>query len=282
MNRRALVTGGGRGLGAALADELTRRGYDVDVTCRRPVPATHRGGHPTPTVHKLDLASFADIRRFTADRSSEGCRYDLIVNNAGVCQWQHERTDDGHEVTLATNYLGPFLLTRLLLDDSDRTAPLGVINIGSSRMLTAWGDDALTEASDYDMARAYAASKTLLAAFTAELRRRSPPLAARAMCIHPGLLRTRLGGDGALARLGRALSWPFAASAAAGARKVLGLFHTESGNSQSDGLFLTRYPTSLPASIADARTRQALWDRTSDLVGLPRQSPANFRSLPRG
>jgi NAD(P)-dependent dehydrogenase (short-subunit alcohol dehydrogenase family) len=263
----ALVTGGARGLGAAIASALLERGYAVDVGCRRPEEAAgRRPGRIDIKFRALDLASFTKIRHFVDACRSEGLRYDLIVNNAGVCNWTHKSTVDGYEATLATNYLGPFLLTRLLLADASPSH--GVVNIGSSQIVTSLNLATLLESRNYDMAVAYATSKTLLAAFNGELRDRMPA-PSRVVCIHPGLLRTHLGGNGAIARFSRLLSLPLAASPTTGANRVIAAFDSDSGPGRSSGFFIKTRAARYPHCVADSLVRRQIWNWSSDLVGLP-------------
>lgn len=276
--KAALVTGGARGLGAALTAALLQDGYVVHVGCRDPEAARSRFRGPgfktgsDVDFRQLDLASFDQIRRFADSAKVEGIQYDLIVNNAGVCNWELQHTIDGYEHTLAVNYLGPYLLTRLLLLGSPIDAPCGVINIGSSEVVSKLDLEIATDGAAYDMARSYALSKTLLVAFTGALWSNSSAAEPRIFCIHPGLLRTRLGGAGTLARLGRAVSYPFAASPTSGAKRVMRVLNSAASSSSSGGYFLRDKQVAYPACIADAATRARVWNWTSEIVGLSHQA----------
>jgi short subunit dehydrogenase len=69
-----------------------------------------------PSVVRLDLASQSCVRGAAEEIRACFPRLDLLVNNAGVMEVSCQRTEDGFELTLATNHLGPFALTGLLLD----------------------------------------------------------------------------------------------------------------------------------------------------------------------
>lgn len=271
--RVALVTGGARGLGAALTSALLQDGYVVHVGCRDPEAARSRlQGSNFMTagdmdIRHLDLASLRQIRSFASDMRAERTRYDLIVNNAGVCNWNLKHTVDGFEETLAVNYLGPYLLTRLLLADCPLGASCGVINIGSSQVASELDLEMVTGAS-YDMAKSYALSKTLLLAFTGGLAANASNSRSRFLCIHPGLLRTSLGGASALARLGQVIAYPFAANPTRGAQRVMHILNSSAFENSSGGYFLVDEQVAYPWCIRTAETRTRIWNWTSKLVGL--------------
>lgn len=65
---------------------------------------------------KLDLSSLESVRNFSAQVNKKESRLDVLINNAGVANaFGKKITEDGLELTMATNQYGPFLLTHLLL-----------------------------------------------------------------------------------------------------------------------------------------------------------------------
>ncbi|MBM4781215.1 MAG: SDR family NAD(P)-dependent oxidoreductase [Archangiaceae bacterium] len=114
-----LVTGANSGLGFSTARALAALGATVHLLCRdeaRGQAAVERikAELPSADVHlsRLDVSRLSDVRRFV-----EGFRgsVDVLVNNAGVLPDTLTRTEEGHEVTFATNVLGPYALTEALL-----------------------------------------------------------------------------------------------------------------------------------------------------------------------
>ena len=117
-----LVTGGGRGIGLATVRALARLGARVVMTATNrettlPVceALKKETGNSALELMELDLASQASVRDFSAAVSRNHPRLDVLINNAGVFSMKRQETPDGFEQTVAVNYLGPFLLTRLLL-----------------------------------------------------------------------------------------------------------------------------------------------------------------------
>ena len=199
--RTALVTGGNAGLGLRTATVLAEHGAQVILGCRNPDRADRAvrriaeaapGAAAASTV-RLDLASQSAVRAAAEEISTRFPKLDLLVNNAGVMEVPLERTEDGFELTLATNHLGPFALTGLLLD---RFAPgARIVTVSSlAHQQGAIAFDDLQSELRYDRAKAYAQSKLANLLFTYELDRRlraaGAPLSA--LACHPGIVDTEL------------------------------------------------------------------------------------------
>ena len=121
--RTAVLTGAGAGVGLETARELARQGGTVILACRdmgkagRAADQIRAGSGPASVrVVHLDLASLASVREAASEIRSTCPRLDLLINNAGVMTPPYQRTEDGFELTFATNHLGHFALTGLVLD----------------------------------------------------------------------------------------------------------------------------------------------------------------------
>ena len=128
--RTVLVTGTTSGLGLQTALVLARAGARVLLTARDPdrgeiararVAATATG--PAPELVLLDLADLSSVRAAAADIADRTTSLDVLVANAGVMMTPLTRTVDGFELQLATNHLGHFALTGLLLPRLLATSP---------------------------------------------------------------------------------------------------------------------------------------------------------------
>jgi NAD(P)-dependent dehydrogenase (short-subunit alcohol dehydrogenase family) len=160
-------------------------------------------------VLPLDLSSLASVRRFVARFLERGLPLNLLVNNAGKYADRFAVSEDGVEMTFATNYLGHFLLTRLLLEKMAETArETGVegriVNVSSTAHAWFSGDDAVAYLDrvtcrkiPYDPTRAYALSKLANVLHTRALAGQLKEMNANvtANCVHPGIVRTRLIRD---------------------------------------------------------------------------------------
>ncbi len=231
--RRALVTGATSGLGAAVVSVLAAHGAEVLMAARSPhrlataLDAVRRevgGARVHPLV--VDLADLAAVRRAADEAAAHGPLH-LLVNNAGVMATPPTRTVDGFDLQLATNHLGHFALTGLLLPRLVESGDARVVAVSSHAHRLArtapLGDPRVPPRSRYRPWSAYAQSKLANLLFTFELdrRARAADLPLRATAAHPGLAATGLAAS---AQGGRILDAVFAAlgqPAALGAQSLL-------------------------------------------------------------
>ncbi|MFF0470946.1 oxidoreductase [Micromonospora zamorensis] len=213
--RVAVVTGANSGLGLVTATELASHGAHVVLAVRH-TPAGEEAARRIGgdvEVRELDLASLASVRTFAAKLAGDHPAIDLLVNNAGVVLLGPRRTSvDGFELHLATNMLGHFVLTGLLLGNLAAAREARVVSLSSITHKNAHLDfDDLMFEDDYRAATAYGRSKLATTIFGIELDRRlraagTPIVSALA---HPGLTRTNLTPRAweHRGRFGRLIAW---------------------------------------------------------------------------
>ncbi|MFJ4716837.1 oxidoreductase [Streptomyces sp. NPDC088785] len=295
--RVAVVTGGGSGVGLATVRALARRGARVvlpvrDLTRGRRAAAGITADVPGARIdlRHLDLADLDSVRAFADGLRAELPRLDLLVNNAGVMAPPHTLSAQGHEVQFATNHLGHFALTGLLLDllgrgDDPRVVTVSSPNHRRGRLdLGVVGDldvlDVLDGPRGYSPMGHYNRSKLANAVFGLHLHRLLGQAGSpvRSVLAHPGYVATNLqkGTPVAGVRLlyGRLLA-PLAQKPADGARSVLcaatepavesGAFIAPGGRGELRGA-----PTRVrPAPrAADAVTGRRLWEVSERLTGV--------------
>lgn len=210
--RTVLVTGTTRGgLGHHTALELARCGARVVLAGRSrdkldETAATIRAEVPGAGIEDLvvDLASLDSVRSAAGRASSLGA-IDVLVNNAGVMAPPYRRTPDGFESQMATNHLGPFLLTGLLLPQLAESGDARIVTVSSVMHRAARSAptaDPRLEQGRYQRWQAYAASKlaNLLFTFEADRRLAAARLPVRAIAAHPGLAGTHLAANGQFGR----------------------------------------------------------------------------------
>ncbi|MEF2977284.1 oxidoreductase [Subtercola sp. YIM 133946] len=188
--RTIIVTGANSGLGEAAASALAAHGAHVILACRDTdkgaAAATRMNGDVT--VRQLDVADLGSVRRF-ADQTGH---VDVLINNAGVMATPEQRTADGFELQLGTNYLGHFALTGLLLPKiSERVVMVSSLAHIIGRIDH---DDPNWRTRTYRRWPAYAQSKLADLMFSYELHRRlhASGSAVRSIAAHPGMARTEL------------------------------------------------------------------------------------------
>ncbi|MEW6432418.1 MAG: SDR family NAD(P)-dependent oxidoreductase [Myxococcota bacterium] len=184
-----VVTGANSGLGLAATRQLARLGATVAMACRdegrgEAARASVLAEQPGADVAvlRLDLSSLADVRRFVAAWAG---RVDVLVNNAGVLPPALTRTAEGHELTFATNVLGPFALTKGLLPRL-RDAGGRVVTVSSGGMYPVRLDLRALEGDvrRFDGVKAYAQTKRAEVVLNALWAEREPRVTFAAM--HPG------------------------------------------------------------------------------------------------
>ena len=200
--RVAVITGANQGLGLQTARALARHGATVLLACRDLDKAKHaaaliqaEGVSTNVQAVRLDLASLASVREAATTIRTLSARLDLLINNAGVMEVPSQRTEDGFELTLAINHLGPFALTGLLLDRLLSTPDSRIVTVSSvaHRRGVMHFEDLHFEQRPQP-SEAYAQSKLANLLFTHELHSRLVAADSRtlALAAHPGNARTAL------------------------------------------------------------------------------------------
>jgi len=131
-----LITGGGSGIGRALAESLHARGNRIIITGRRAAPLqTVAAANPGMTWATLDMEDAAAIRAFAARIVQEHPDLNVVVNNAGIMKPEDLTAEpfslETAETTIATNLLGPIRLTMALLPHLRARPTATVVNVTS-------------------------------------------------------------------------------------------------------------------------------------------------------
>lgn len=277
--RHVLVTGGSSGIGRATALELARRGAVVTLTSRSQPRAENTAAEIARLTGgavrgaAVDLADLDSVRGFATAIQADHDRLDVLINNAGSIAGRRRSTRDGFESTLAANYLGPFLLTNLLLPLLRRAGTARIVNVSSELYRNARGGldlDDLQFERGWSSSRAYARSKLALMLFTLELRRRFGHGGLLTTALHPGVVRTEFGrgpeGSPALAFLMR-MAGPFLRSPERGAETSI-LLATATAEELGDHWYWSEGAPATPLPIArDETTAAELWDLTARITG---------------
>ncbi|HEY1652852.1 MAG TPA: oxidoreductase [Acidimicrobiales bacterium] len=237
--RVALVTGANSGIGYETTRVLAEHGAHVIMGCRNQQKAARARDKLESQLRRsslelldLDLSDLASVRQAAGSVLDQHARLDLLVNNAGVMGTPYRQTADGFELQMATNHLGHFALTGLLLDRLVTTERSRVVSVSSHmhRLGRLRPDDVATTTTARNPWIVYSTSKLANLLFVAELSRRIEAGGFRTMVLgaHPGWTRSNLAGSGgALSgsrvrrRLSRVAGSNLGQSAAGGALPVL-------------------------------------------------------------
>ncbi|CAI9274426.1 unnamed protein product [Lactuca saligna] len=205
----AIVTGASSGIGTETARVLAMHGVHVVMGVRnteagRTVKETILMETPDARVDviELDLSSLASVRKFAAEYCSLGLPLNILINNAGVMAPPFTLSKDKIELQFATNHLGHFLLTNLLLDTMKKTSREHekegrIVNVSSEGHRFAYKGiyfDKINDESSYSPIYAYGQSKLANILHANELSRqfKEEKVELTANSLHPGGIATSL------------------------------------------------------------------------------------------
>ncbi|GKU89290.1 hypothetical protein SLEP1_g3447 [Rubroshorea leprosula] len=206
----AIVTGASSGIGTETARVLAMRGVHVimgvrNVAAGLDVKEAIVKEIPSAKVDvmELDLSSLESVRKFASEYNSSGRPVNLLINNAGIMATPFKLSKDNIELQFATNHLGHFLLTNLLLDtmkktarESKREGRIVIVSSEAHRFPYSEGIhfDKINDESGYSSIRAYGQSKLANVLHANELARRfkEEGVDITANSLHPGAIVTNL------------------------------------------------------------------------------------------
>ncbi|WP_234733108.1 SDR family oxidoreductase [Tellurirhabdus bombi] len=200
-----LITGANSGIGKVAALELAKKGFDLILLCRnldkaRPVRKEIKAVSKTGRVDLIwcDLASQESVAQAAREVIDRYDRLDVLINNGGLFIDKEQYSPEGIELTFATNHLGPFLLTNLLLDLLKKGHNARVITVASEayRWNRSFKLDQLAKPASYSGMGAYGASKLCNILFARELADRLMGFGITSNSLHPGAVKTNFGGGG--------------------------------------------------------------------------------------
>ena len=191
-----LVTGGTRGLGKATAFALAQQHATIILGCRNlprgeTVLAEIKAVSPAATVDLLllDLSVQHSVRSAVREFENRYDHLDVLINDAAVFTRERTLTADGYETMFATNHLGLFLLTNLLLERL-QAAPLARILTITPPSATKIAFEDLQAEHSFRALQSFSASKS--ANLTSELAHRLAGTTITVNAFYPGLVKSSL------------------------------------------------------------------------------------------
>ncbi|MGA2477352.1 MAG: SDR family oxidoreductase [Spirochaetia bacterium] len=192
-----VITGPTSGIGREIAVGLAGLGARLVMGCRD-VPAgkrlaseLDRTSEALPVdVVQVDLSSRKSIEEFARQILERHARLDVLINNAAVSRGSHAwaKNADGIELTFATNVLGYFLTSRLLLPRLRESSPARIVNVASTFASDLDLDDLEFKSRPFESMKAYAQSKACDRLLTWAFARRLEGSGVTANAMAPGLI----------------------------------------------------------------------------------------------
>jgi NAD(P)-dependent dehydrogenase (short-subunit alcohol dehydrogenase family) len=246
----------------------------IDLNDARPVceGIQKESGNAAIEIMPLDLSSLASIRTFAGRFAEKHPQLHVLINNAGVYCAKRQETADGFEKTIGINYLGPFLLTHLLLPVLKRTPDARIVNVSSNAYFQGRLDlDKLHMKKGYHGFKAYANSKLAIVLFTLDLAERLKDGGITVNAVHPGHVATNIWN-----------MWPgkwyqallfgiirrFARTPEEAAQNSVFLATADEVQGVTGTYFDDRKPKSLSPVCRDVNLRRNLWALSEKLTGL--------------
>jgi NAD(P)-dependent dehydrogenase (short-subunit alcohol dehydrogenase family) len=272
-----LVSGATSGIGLAAAEGFARLGAGVRLLVRSQERGEHargeivaRTGNGDVHIDICDVSDLGAVRRFASSLSAKTPRLDVLVNNAGLMAGERALSVDGVELAFATNVLGPFLLTNLLIPLLERSAPARIINVSSGGMYTQKLDveDLQSEHGAYDGPAVYARTKRAEVILTELWAQRLAGTGVVVHAMHPGWVDTP-GVRSSLPKFYRATR-PLLRTPEQGADTIVWLGSAPEPARTSGGFWHDRRqrPTQrVPWTKETAEDRRQLWAECERLSG---------------
>jgi NAD(P)-dependent dehydrogenase (short-subunit alcohol dehydrogenase family) len=271
-----LVTGASSGIGKAAATAMAEIGANVIMVCRDETrgkaartQVVSESGNQSVEMMTADLSSLTSVRGLARQFDARYPKLDVLVNDAAIFTSKRTTTADGLELMFATNYLGPFLLTRLLVPRLEAAKPSRVINVSAPSSVKPDFDDLQGERK-FGAIGAFGASKAEDLLFTYALARRLEGRGVTVNAYHPGIVRTHLvrGAPTAVRIITSILNVFLAVSPRRASQGLVELATSPQFQSTTGTLVHSGKTMDAPFSD-DMETQSRLWQVSCKLTGLP-------------
>ncbi len=271
-----VITGATSGIGLAAAHQMAGLGARVVLVGRnqakldKSVTAVASSGGGEAGGYRADLSSLDQVRDLADEILAGEPRIDVLVNNASVLAPERSSSIDGFELTVATNLLGTFLLTNLLIPRMVESAPARIVTVSSGGMYTEGLDVAGLQmsAEDYKGSAAYARTKRAQVVLTDLWADRFAGTGVVAHSMHPGWVSTP--GVAASLPVFRRVMGPLLRNADQGADTIVWLSSNPEALESTGQFWMDRRPRSKHrlrrTEAGDAQAEQ-LWGFLCEATG---------------
>jgi NAD(P)-dependent dehydrogenase (short-subunit alcohol dehydrogenase family) len=266
LHPTVVISGATGALGSATAAVLARRQARV-ILMARPSDRLDAlveglgGADNRITQVPVDLSSMSSVRSSAREINRAGGHIDALLNVAAAFVSRYQKTSDGFELMLATNYFGPFLLTNLL---RDRLLGGGRVITVTAPSTTRVDMQRLFSKDRFDAMHTFGATKALDLMFTFELARRAKRWDVRANAFHPGLVRSELMREAP--RPVRSLARLVSRAPERAGQDLAELAISPAHAGTTGWFFKGARRIDPPKTVVEESAQTALWRRTAELV----------------
>lgn len=278
QGRNIVITGGSRGIGLEAVRKFLNLNCTVIIGCRsveEAKDALKTEDSSRLRVLHLDLMKLESVRSFAKAVKELDLPLHALVNNAGIMFGARRETEDGFESQLATNYLGHFLLSHLLLQDLERggtaESPSRIVNVSScAHYIGSWMDlDDLNLTKFYSPEKSYGNSKAAQVMFSQFLDSRLSNLSkVRVTALHPGVVYSDLYQEVWWTRIFTFFAKLIMKTVSEGGDSILhATLAPELNHAQTTGLYLENSRLCRISSFtASLENQSKLWDKSCQML----------------
>ena len=283
-NKICLVTGANSCIGRETALGLARSGATVILVCRDRSKGEvalsevkKASGNKRVVLLTADLTLASDIQTLQSDVKDKFGHLNVLINNAGAIFGARNTTEEGVELTFATNHLNYFMMSHAFLNllragAKENGLRSRIVNVASEahRQVKSETFDWQCENTEFKPMNVYGLSKLANILFTRELAQRLNPAECTVNCLHPGVVRTGFGSNNDWGFLGFLFNAarPFLLSPEQGAKTSLYLA-TEDSPAESHGAYFKNCKKARPSQFAfNEQMSKNLWDTSIKLTGM--------------
>jgi len=261
-----LITGATDGIGKQAAKLISAQGLRVIIHGRNAQKVNQtvdeikrQDIHANIEYLIADFENFNSIDQLVVDLQIKQVKPDILLNNAGIIELNREILPNGMEKTFMVNYLAPYYLTRRLMPVLLQSTTPRVVNVSSMAQARTIDFDNLTGEKNFDGYESYALSKLCNVLFTYKLHRQFGASGLKVVCLHPGMINTKLLRTG----------WgPGGATVEQGAQYEMFAALGIEGQEYNGKYLVNNQPSKSVAISYDTRVQDRLWQISASLSGL--------------
>jgi retinol dehydrogenase-12 len=272
-----VITGANRGIGRGITKALAKTNSSIIMACRNVEKSldTYNKIKKESNNHNIellevDLASIKSIQSFVNSIQNRKIEISILINNAGVLSTSYQETVDGFELTIGVNYIGQYLLTRLLLPMISKGTGR-IINISSIMYRLGKVDTNFFQcrSTPYHGFRTYADSKLALLLFSLELAELIDHDGITVNSVDPGIVNTNMiTMNKWFDPLTDILFRPFIKTEDRGAQTSVFLATDHKLKNETGKYFINGKERKLPDWVITHPFRKELWEETEKKIGL--------------